>query len=82
MSTSNHANFRAASLKRRSFGYEFRCLFPCFSSPEKEYSSDRGTSGSCAAVCTRWLVVDDCSTSGGRQRDIELVVTEEEEDEM
>ncbi|GJW65073.1 hypothetical protein Tco_0116957 [Tanacetum coccineum] len=66
----------------RSFGSEFSCLFPCFSPPEKEYSGDRRTSGSCAAVCTRWLVVDDCGRSGGRRRDIELVASEEEEDDV
>nr|GEV39647.1 hypothetical protein [Tanacetum cinerariifolium] len=49
---------------------------------KREYSGDRRTSGSCAAVCTRWLVVDDCGRSGGRRRDIELVVSEEEEDDV
>ncbi|GKA35015.1 hypothetical protein Tco_0721506 [Tanacetum coccineum] len=75
-------NKYSSEQRRSSRKHEFSCLFPCFSPPEKEYSSDQRTSGSCAAVCTWWLVVDDCSRSGGRRRDIELVVSEEEEDEM
>ncbi|GJX70060.1 hypothetical protein Tco_0307231 [Tanacetum coccineum] len=43
------------------------------------FSTSKRRSGSCAAVCTRWLVVDDCGRSGGRRRDIELAVSDEED---
>nr|GEW42437.1 reverse transcriptase domain-containing protein [Tanacetum cinerariifolium] len=44
------------------------------------FSTSKKRFGSCVAVCTRWLVVDDCGRSGGCRRDIELVVSDEEDD--
>ncbi|XP_076909343.1 uncharacterized protein LOC143566558 isoform X2 [Bidens hawaiensis] len=63
---------------------EFSCLFPCrFScfSPASREKVDKGSSGFCSAVLTRWLVaVND--GGGGSRRDIELVVGDESEDEV
>ncbi|XP_076930377.1 uncharacterized protein LOC143595155 [Bidens hawaiensis] len=62
---------------------EFSCLFPCrFScfSPASRERVDKGSSGSCSAVLTRWLVA--VNDGGGSRRDIELVVGDESEDEV
>ncbi|KAI3702816.1 hypothetical protein L6452_28568 [Arctium lappa] len=78
----------------RAFGSEFSCLFPCRSScfspateREKEEKTaaggDRQSSGSCAAVFTRWLVAFQDGNDGGRGggREIELVVGDDDDDE-
>ncbi|KAL2523545.1 Histone-lysine N-methyltransferase SETD1B [Abeliophyllum distichum] len=76
----------------RSFGAEFSCLFPCKSScfstserekEEKRNGSSRGDNGqsSCGAVFARWLVSVN-NDEGGRRREIELVVSGGDEEEM
>ncbi|KAL8195473.1 hypothetical protein R6Q57_025876 [Mikania cordata] len=73
----------------RAFGSEFSCLFPCRSScfspaadrEKVENTGDRRSSGSCAAVFTRWLVAFPDGDDAGRdsRRDFELVVEDEED---
>ncbi|GLT55662.1 hypothetical protein SLA2020_287630 [Shorea laevis] len=72
----------------RSFGADFNCFLPCRSScmasqREKEKTvgsggngDGNGTGSSCGAVFARWLVA--VQEGEGKQREIELVVGEEE----
>ncbi|XP_071689085.1 uncharacterized protein [Rutidosis leptorrhynchoides] len=64
----------------RAFGSEFSCLFPCRKEEKMVAAEDNGRQGSCGAVFARWLVsVHD--GNGGGERDIELVVGDEEEED-
>ncbi|XP_076924233.1 uncharacterized protein LOC143586604 [Bidens hawaiensis] len=68
----------------RAFGSEFSCLIPCRTGKEEKQvvsnDGDRQGGGSCGKLFTRWLVAVQDGEGGG-ERDIELVVGDEEDED-
>ncbi|XP_076904737.1 uncharacterized protein LOC143560294 [Bidens hawaiensis] len=71
----------------RAFGSEFSCLIPCRTGKEEKTvvsnesnDGDRQGGGSCGKLFTRWLVAVQDGEGGG-ERDIELVVGDEEDED-
>ncbi|XP_076882539.1 uncharacterized protein LOC143531032 [Bidens hawaiensis] len=66
----------------RAFGSEFSCLIPCRTGKEEKQvvAEDGDRQGSCGKLFTRWLVAVQDGDGGG-ERDIELVVGDEEDED-